>query len=177
MTGLLERLSAVKLPEDTVTIEGIPGGAIEFKLRAMGHVRQAVLIASHPPRADNVVDRVLGYNPETYYRATIRECCYAVASGDETVTLRGNDGKTTVDDGWWNQLFDNLNAKQFDKLFTAAWLLDGEDAVPSSALDSATSQPDGESLKQPDLGASPRSGSAAGNRSKSRRTSTTKQGG
>lgn len=174
MTGLLERLASVTLPEDSVVIKGIPGGDVEFLLRAMGHTRQATLIVSHPPRDGNPVDKMLGYNPQTYYRATIRETCYAVKSGDETVALRDDAGSPVVGDDWWDGLFDNLNAKQFDKLFTSAWLLDGEDAVPSSALDLLTSQPADESLTQPEPGESRPSGSAAGNRSKSRRTSTTK---
>jgi hypothetical protein len=133
----------------------------------MGHTRQSVLLVQHQPRSDNAVDKMLGYNPETYYRAVIRECCYELVSGDETA-------EPPDDDVWWSSLFDNLNAKQFDKLFSAAWLLDGADAVPSSALDSSTSQPADESSKQPEPGESPRSGSTAGSRRKSRPTSTTK---
>lgn len=178
MTGLLERLASVKRPESSVTVEGIPGGAVEFKMRAMGHTRAAVVIASNPPREGNHVEQALGYNPATYYRSVVRECCYALTSGDETVALQDAEGKPTgaVDDAWWDRLFDNLNSAQFDKLFGAAWILDGQDAVPSSALASPSSQPEDESSKQPAAGESPPSGSTAGNRSGSRRTSTKKAG-
>lgn len=177
MTGLLERLASVKRPESSVTIEGIPGGPVEFKMRAVGHTKAAVLIASNPPSRGNEVEKEMGFNPATYYRAVIRECCYAIRSGDETVTLRDEDGKPTdaVDDAWWERFFAGLNSAQFDKLFGGAWTLDGVDAVPSSAPGSPTSQPDAESLTLPAAGESPRNGSTAGSRSKSRRTSTTKQ--
>lgn len=167
MTGLLERLASVKLPEDEETLEGIPGGAVTFKLRALGHTRQSVLLVSHQPRPGNVVDKLLGYNPETYYRAIVRNCCYALTSDDETV-----DAPT--DDAWWSALFDNLTARQFDKLLGKALSLDGDEAVPSSALDSQTSQPADESSKQPEHGESPRASSTAGSRGRSRRTNTTK---
>ncbi len=145
---------------------------VVFRLRSLERMRPLSLLAEHQPRDGNDNDKRLGYNTETYYPAMIRECCYAVERAGEEL------GADQLSDEDWSALFDALSHKQFDRLFSAAWVLNDDDvSVPSSALASLISQASGESSKQPEPGESRRSGSAGGNRRKSPKSSATKKAG
>jgi hypothetical protein len=143
-------------------------GTAVFWLRSIGPIRSGSLMAEHPPRDGNEDDRRLGYNPETFYPAIIRACCYAIKQDGET--LQASD----LTDEDWQHLFRRLSYKQFDNLFGAAWLLDhGDVSVPTSPLASLISQRSGEGSKQRAVGESPRDGSTGGNPSGSQPMSTT----
>lgn len=150
--------------------EAMRAASVTFRLRSLGAMRSAAIIAEHAPRKDNDQDKRLGYNPETLYPALIRECAYAIERGDDTL-----DPAELGDDGW-EQLLGALSSQQFDSLFGAAWILDHNDIeVPTSPLAFLISQRNGESSKQHGAGepSPPTSQDGAGGRS--RRTSTTKK--
>ena len=141
-----------------------------FRLRALGPMRSASLLADHPPRKDGDRDKRLGYNPDTFYPALIRECTYSIERGEETV-----DPADLGDEGW-AQLFEALSSQQFDRLFGAAWVLDHDDVeVPTSPLALLISQRTGEGSKRHGAGESVSGSSSGAPAGRSRSTSTTKR--
>lgn len=145
------------------------GAMVTFRLRALGTLASATLMAEHPPRDGNVGDQSLGYNPETFYDARIVACCYELAQGDETLSV------IEADD--WERMLRALSLKQYDDLFGTAWMLDHADfAVPTSRLASLISQRTGETSNLHGAGESVPEGSQDGSPSGSPSASTTTPG-
>lgn len=157
----------------------IKSSRVTLRLRALGSMRSAALVAAHPPREGDEADKGVGYNRDTFYAARIRACCYAIKprDGDELV-LRDDDGDdlgVMSDEDW--AFLDRLSHAQFDGLIETAIALDHSDpVVPTSPLASLISQRGGESSKQRDAGGSAPAASKGGSRGRSRKSSTTKPG-
>jgi hypothetical protein len=132
------------------------------------------LQAEHAPREGNTLDRIRGFNVETFYPALIRKTCISVSAPD-------GEPESVPDDVWDTLLGDgekrgSLNLTQVNKLISGAdYVMNGETAVPPSARSLLKSQDFGASLALPDPGTSAPSGSEAGSQSGSPSTSTTKK--
>jgi hypothetical protein len=133
------------------------------------------LQAEHAPREGNTLDRIRGFNVETFYPALIRKTCVSVSAPD-------GEPEDVPDDVWDTLLGDgdkrgSLNLTQVNKLISGAdYVMNGETAVPPSARSLLTSQDFGASLVQPSPGqAEAPSGSEGGKRPTSPSTSTTKK--
>jgi len=82
--------------------------SIPFHLQAMGRTEWNKLVDLHPPRPDNDVDRLRGFNEEEFFPALIRA---SVAS-------------PTLTEARWTKLLDvQLSPGQFEALAGAAWEL------------------------------------------------------
>lgn len=129
----LERqMQAVKPPTDRMVgnVEGrklaaqigqlqqqMRSSTIVFHLRALSHREYRDFIVAHPPRDDNQVDAMYGYNRETYFTDLTRLCLTA----------------PELDDEQWEQLLNALTAKQWDELAGAADSLNSDSvSVPFS---------------------------------------------
>jgi hypothetical protein len=132
------------------------------------------LQADHPARDGNPLDRIRGFNVESFYPALIRKTCV-------TVSAAVAEPEKVPDDVWDTLLGagdkrGSLNLNQINKLIGAAdYVMNGETAVPPSARSLLKSQDFGASLAQPDPGTSPPSGSEAGSRPTSPKSSTKKK--
>lgn len=132
------------------------------------------LQAEHAPRESNTLDRIRGFNVETFYPALIRATC---------VTVSAADGEPeAIPDDVWDTLLGasdkrgSLNLTQVNKLISGAeYVMNGETTVPPSARSLLESQDFGASLAQPSPGTSPRSGSKGGSRPTSPKSSTKKK--
>ena len=60
---------AVKEAQDAVQAASLP-----FKVRGLTRTAYTTLLAAHPPRDDDPVDRRIGYNDETFSPALLRAC-------------------------------------------------------------------------------------------------------
>lgn len=90
---------------------------VTFTLRAVPRRRWTALVAAHPPRDDNQLDRSMGVNEETFTSVLIRECTVDPAMSAEQ----------------WDRLDEALTEFQFQKLFNTAWSLNARDVdVPFS---------------------------------------------
>lgn len=90
---------------------------VTFRMRAVPRRRWTVLVAEHPPRDDNQLDRVLGVNEETFTSVLIRECAV--------------DPQLSAEQ--WDRLDEALTEFQWQKLFNVAWSLNARDVdVPFS---------------------------------------------
>lgn len=161
VTEIVERLDALR--------ERIAASKVKFYFEKMPWAARLALQADHPPREGNPVDRIRGFNAETYYPALIKGSVAAVV---------GVDGEevTEIPDDVWDSLLGNLNTGQVNTLIGYADAANnGQTSVPPSARSLLESQDPGTSLAQPSPGTSPQSGSLAGNPSGSTTTSTTKK--
>jgi len=144
---------------------------------------QAVIAlqAAHPPRDGNLMDKVRGFNTETYFPALIRAVCRSVTGAD-------GDSATDVPDDVWDGLLGRpatedtpavagtLNLRQVNLLATTAeQAVNGVTTVPPSARSLHESPDSGASLAQPGPGTSHPDGSEDGNPPGSTTTSTTKK--
>lgn len=172
-TEKLEQMEAVR--------ERIAASEVSFEVEQLDWTARVALQAAHPPRKDNFIDQVRGYNVETYQLAVVR-------GSTEAVEDVNGDRATEIPDDTWDALLGRgkagdedyvkgaLNAKDVDKLVRAAIdANDGETTVPPSARSLLVSQDSGASLAQPGPGTSPRSGSAGGSRRGSAKSRTTKK--
>ncbi|NUS53431.1 MAG: hypothetical protein HOV66_01000 [Streptomycetaceae bacterium] len=160
--------------------EKVAASQVTFLFRQLPWPRRLALQSEHPPREGNLVDQVRGFNVETYLPALVRASCVSV-------TDAAGDTATTIPDTVWQGLLggvdDNdqpiegsLNFRQVNDLVKAATEVNDEETrIPTSARSLLQSQDFGASLAQPDPGKSPRSGSAAGSRRTSPKSSTTKK--
>jgi hypothetical protein len=168
MEALRERMAASQV---TFTFSNIPW------------TERLELQATHRPRTGNFVDSLRGYNTDTFTRALIQRCCTQVVDEDgDTLTEIPQDvwdsllGRPATDDT--EASAGALNWQQVNRLFAAAFkVTDGETEVPPTARFLLESKDSGASLAQPGPGTPPPSGSAAGNRSTSRKSSATKKAG
>ncbi len=138
-----------------------------------------LLQAQHPPREGNMADRLRGFNVSTFVPAIIKACCVKA-------TGHAGDEATEIPDEKWGHLLGNPDADppirpalasgQVTKLFAAAQDSNqGESRVPPSARFLLESLDSGASLAQPSPGTPPRSGSTAGSRRTSRKSTTAKK--
>lgn len=153
--------------------ERMAASEVTFVFQQISWSKRVALQADNPPRDKNVVDRINGFNLETYYPALVRACCVEVQGAD-------GDAVTEIPDEVWDSLLGNdgvggsLNTGQFNTLIrTATAVNDGETSVPPSARSLLGSQDSGASLESPNPGASLPSGSADGNPPGSPKSSTT----
>lgn len=128
--------------------------------------------ADHPPRESNILDRMRGFNTETFYPVLIRRTGVTVWSADsdpEPMTGDAWDRLLGVDaEGDRPAAKGTLNVKQVSNLADAAfYVMNGESRVPPSARSLLPSQDFGASLAQPSPGTSPPSDSEAGSPSTS----------
>lgn len=90
---------------------------ISVVLRAMPQPEWAPLLAAHPPRDDVPTDKVVGYNPTTYFPALVRRSIHSPDMADDT---RWDRFVRIVSDAQWDQLADRawkLNQKTVDVPF------------------------------------------------------------
>lgn len=91
---------------------------VVFRMRAVPRRQWTALVAAHPPRDDNNVDRSLSVNESTFTAALIEACTV-----DPTLTS----------EQWTTLLDEQLTEFQYNKLFNAAWSLNARDVdVPFS---------------------------------------------
>lgn len=168
--------------------ERVMESEVTFLFERLGPWEEIALRADHPPRDNNPIDALRGFNVETYYAALVRASC-------TSVTKRGSDDSEPVPDDVWDGLLGapaqtdadgkvvtpavrgSLNTRQVNNLIAAAERVNGgETTVPPSARSLLESQDSGASLAQPDPGqASPPSGSRAGSRPGSLKSSMKKK--
>jgi len=179
--------------------ERVVASEVTFLFEKMPWTSKVALQAKHPPRSNNIVDRIRGFNTETFYPALIKGSCVSVTGKDgdvaageaaawSDVEVLGPDGQPAPeipDEVWFGLLgrpgteeepatAGSLNLGQVNRLVAAAnQVNDGETTVPPSARSLLESQDFGASLAQPSPGKSPRSGSAGGSRRTSPKSSGT----
>lgn len=170
-TAVIEKLEEIR--------ERMAASEVTFVFEQTGWTKRIALQAEHPARDGNLVDQLRGHNVETYTAAIIKSSCVSVTDGT-------GDTATDIPDALWDRLLGYtdddgtehkgaLNLRQVQSLYTAAAEVnDGDTRVPISARSLLQSQDSGASSEQHSPGTSPRSGSAAGNRRTSPKSSTTK---
>lgn len=128
-----------------------------FTADALDWTKYLQMQAEHPAREDNPVDRIRGFNIETFYPALIRATCTTVssaASEPEPMPAAAWDkllGKPATVDG--PAIKGTLNVKQVATLADAAfYVMNGESKVPPSARSLLESQDSGASLALPSPG-------------------------
>lgn len=165
VTEIADRLDALR--------EQMAASKVTFHFEKMPWAARLALQAEHPPREGNMVDRIRGFNAETYYPAYIRgSVCSVVGVDGEEVT--------EIPDDVWDSLLGvngsagSLNTGQVNTLIGLADAVNnGQTSVPPSARSLLESQVSGASLAQPSPGADlPPSGSEDGSPSGSPSTST-----
>lgn len=146
---MAERLDAVR--------DRMRASEVGFTFERVGPWQGLALQSQHPPRDGNPIDRIRGFNIETYYPALIRAACVSVSK-------RGEDPEPIPDEVWDSLLgkpavgeipavVGTLNTSQTNKLIGAAQHVnDGETKVPPSARSLLESQDFGASLAQPSPG-------------------------
>lgn len=108
-SGVETELAALQSKIDEVTVK--------FTLQALDRRRWDALVREHPPRPDNKDDNALGYNPESFYGALIRESIIA----------------PDIDDDEWAQIDEVLTLAQWNRLAIAAQSLNlAESPIPLS---------------------------------------------
>lgn len=179
---------SLALPKTTAIVnqmdelrEKVAASEVTFLFEKMDWSERLALQAAHPPRDNNLPDRIRGFNNATFYPALIKASCVSVAGAD-------GDVATDVPDEVWDALLGtpatddkpavpgSLNLGQVNTLSAAAnHVNDGETTVPPSARFLLGNQDSEASLAQPSPGTPPPSGSEDGNPSGSPTTSTTKK--
>ncbi len=106
---LAEQLDAVR--------EEMRAHTVEMTFRALPRRKWTALVAEHPPREDNDVDRVGGLNHDSFFDAAVRACL----------------AEPTFDEADWAALDDVLSDAQWNTLANAAWAVNARDVdVPFS---------------------------------------------
>lgn len=144
---------------------------VEFQFVTLEPLRPMRLVMEHQPRPDNAIDKLLGYNQDTYYKALVQESCASVTGHDGSVVAAD-----AISDEAWSTMLAALGAADFDALVNAALDANGRVSVPFSQPASRTSPSTAGASKPPKPGTSPRSGSKAGSRKSSPSSSTTTPG-
>jgi hypothetical protein len=158
-TALVNRMEKIRAQ--------VEASEVTFVFEQVPWAERIALQVEHPAREGNTLDRLSGYNVETFTPAIIRRACIG-AFGD------GETEPTPLDDKVWDDLFAKLNYGQVDRLLTVAIATnDGVARVPSSARSLLGTQDSGASLAQPGPGTSARNASKAGSRRTSRKSSAT----
>lgn len=130
-TGSLDGGQARVLAEQVEALhEEMLDHSIDVRFRALPRRKWTALVAAHPPREDNDVDRAMGLNQETFFDAAIRACA----------------AEPTFDEADWESLDGVLSDAQWNTLANAAWAVNARDVdVPFSQRASrilATSEPE-----------------------------------
>lgn len=180
--------SLADLPATTAVVEEmealrdrVKASEVWFEFAPMQWPEYVALQAEHPPRQDNLIDAMRGYNIETFQPVLIRRSCASVTGAD-------GDVETEIPDELWDSLLGKpaagddpavppkLNIRQVALLTGwATEVNDGVNAVPPSARSLLGNRDSGASLAQPSPGTPPRSGSAGGSPRGSRKSSATKK--
>ena len=172
VTEVVDRLDAIR--------DRVLASEVTFLFERLGPWEEIALRADHPPREGNAVDRMRGFNIETFFPALIRASCVSVGKA-------GEESEAVPDDVWDALLGTaateetpavrgSLNTRQVNKLIAAAdHVNSGETSVPPSARSLLESQDFGASLAQPSPGTSRPAASEAGNPPGSPKSSTTKK--
>lgn len=159
--------------------ERIQASEVTFVFEQIGWTKRLAIQAQHPPRDGHLADQWRQYNVDTFIPTIIKASCVEVTDADSTAT--------EIPGELWNQLLGwvdddgtehkgTLNLQQVDTLFNAAFGVNDQGTkVPTSARSLLTSQDSGASSTQPSPGKSRRSGSAAGSRRTSPKSSATKK--
>lgn len=168
--SLAREMTTAVIEEYERVRERMAASEVTFEFRALDWTKRLALQAEHPPRKGNMVDQVQGYNVETFTPAIIKASCVSV-------TDAAGDTATKIPVKTWTGLFRKLNLPQIDMLFRAATHANDRVAqVPSSARFLLESQDSEASSMLQDPGKAPLpSGSEAGSRRTSRRSSATKK--
>jgi hypothetical protein len=178
-TGSLAQPATTAVVNDMEDIrEQVEKSKVFFVFEQMDWTERIKLQVQHPPRDDNRLDQMYGFNHETYTPAIIRETCAGAHDGDEKNLME-------VPEERWAKLLGDpvkgvkplLNYAQVNRLYGAAHRVnEGEATVPMSARSLLGTRDSGASLAQPSPGADPApSGSTGGSRRTSRKSSTTKK--
>jgi hypothetical protein len=172
---IADRLDAIR--------DQVKASEVTFTFEGLGPWDDIALRADHPPRENNPIDGVRGFNIETYFAALVRASCVSVTSQDspepEAVPTEVWDALLgTPAAGDTPAVRGSLNTRQMNTLIAAAQAVnEGENRVPPSARSLLESQDFGASLAQPSPGTSAPDGSAAGSPRTSRKSSATKKAG
>jgi hypothetical protein len=178
-SGSLAQPATTKVVNEMEEIrEAVEASKVFFVFEQMDWTERIKLQVKHPPRQDNRLDTMYGFNHETYTPAIIRASCVGAHDGDPENLLPVPEEK-------WAKLLGDpatevkplLNYAQVNRLYGASHSVnEGEATVPMSARSLLGTQDSGASLSQPSPGADPaRSGSTGGSRRTSRKSSTTKK--
>lgn len=145
--------------------EQVADSEVTFVFEALDWQDRAALQTEHPPRPGVRLDELRGYNADTYDMALIRVCCVQVTSS--------TDEGSEVPEALWDTFLPKLSSGQFQKLRAAAnEANEGSPQVPPSARFLLETQDSEASSTQPSPGqARRRSGSKAGSRRTSPRSS------
>lgn len=161
LTALVEQMETIR--------DQMQDSLVTFTIEQVEWTERIALQALHPPRDDQAIDLMRGYNITTFLPALVRASTVQVEDTDGDV-IAGVD----IPDETWESFTRALNYGGMNRLAGFALAVNDEDAaVPTSARSLLGSQASGASLAQPEPGTSPRSGSEAGSRPRSRRSSTT----
>ena len=150
-------------------IPRLAASEVAFTFERLPWAQRLELQAAHPPRDNNLRDRMEGANESTYMPALIRASC---------VSVKGADGEAVTDipDDVWDVMLADLSLDQVNELFVAAKSAnDMAPTIPFSARALLPRQDSGASLKPPAPGMSARNGSKAGNPPGRRKSSTTRK--
>lgn len=133
---------------------------VTLRLRALPRREWKKLIEAHPPQSD--ADKRVGVSQATFYDALIARCLVEPEITAEQLA----------------RMLDVITSGQYDQLAEAAWGLNRRDVdVPFSPTASRITRNSDETSRQQSGSAFPTSGGAAGSRSKSPSTRTTRKGG
>jgi hypothetical protein len=202
-TGSLALPNLTKLVNELDELrERVAASEVTFLFEKMPWTEHIALRAQHPPRPDNLLDRIRGFNIDTFYPEVIKASCVSVTdvNGDvaagraaawSQVKVLGPDGEPAPElpDEVWDGLLGrpatddapatagSLNMGQVNTLVQdATQVNEGKTTVPPSARSLLGSQDSGASLAQPDPGKAPRrSGSTGGSRRTSPKSSGTRK--
>lgn len=148
----------------------VDAAKVGFEFEQLDWADYLELQSQHVPRNGNLLDRLNGYNVQTFIPALIRASCVKVIGQDDEQAAADVPEKT------WGSLFKSFNIQQVEELQTGAHEVNkGRTSVPPSARSLLDSQDSRASLAQPSPGTPPRSGSAGGSRRTSPRSSTAKK--
>lgn len=116
--GSLDGGAAREVAEQIQTLrEEMLDHTITVTIRALPRKKFRTMVVEHPPREDNEGDRVLGFNPDTFFDALMRVCAV----------------EPVLDEALWADLEDKLSDGQWQTLTNAAWAVNERDlSVPFS---------------------------------------------
>jgi len=158
-TELVERMEAIR--------DRVSDSRVTFLFEGVPWEQRMALQVAHPAREGNRLDKVSGFNIETFTPAIIRRACLGASTDGEAEP-------TPLTDEVWDDLLGKLTYGQIDRLYAAAIAVnDGVTRVPSSARSLLGTQDSGASLAQPGPGKSRRSASKGGSRRGSPKSSVT----
>jgi hypothetical protein len=134
---------------------------LTLRLRAMSRADWQELLAAHPPRKDNEVDRNLGLNDSTFWDALIWLSLVSPA----------------LDEVRLEQVLNRLTPRQFNTLTTAAWSLNQADVSVPFSLTASRIAGSSAAMSRPRSGSGSRTAGTPGGSQKKSPSTTTKLAG